>query len=264
MATTEWLIGSHPNVPACTFDVTVGATTESFSIRAGAYYLWNNSVGFDLLNEFQDALNSHSLLSPSEAEVFMGQNRLVQANSNGSAYSVTWTGDTTARNMMGFTGALSSSTAHEANAMSAFFWSPGKQGSPDARPGSQGHQVSDGQMSQAGTGTVRYVRHNTYRRNGYTWRNVDIARVHSTSENSGEWFTFWDQVIERGRKFKLLRNVDEDTTSSAAATMTGDLLGPYVWPETMTPWVNAPRREQRFVEVRSRVHCKMNTVPEYT
>ena len=261
--TTDWLIGSHPSLPACTFDVTVGATTESFSIVAGAYYLWDNDSSLDLLYEFQQAINGHSLLTPSDCSVFMGQDRYVQLTSAGSAFAVTFTGDTSARNMMGIAGNLVSATSHSAGNLSAFLWSPGKVGSPDAQMGTQGNRVKDTQQGAAGTGYVRSVQHGYYRTNRWEWRNVDQARTHTATEASGEYFSIWDTVLTQARRFNIVIDVDEDTTSQAEADLTGTSHGPYQSIHRMPITFDAPR-EQKFVHVRNRLAIKVHQVPEYT
>lgn len=258
----DWLIGSHEALPECTFDVTVGATTESFSIAAGAYYLYADNGSLDLLDEFEDAVNGHSLIAG--AMCFLQRDKMVAIGAGATSFSVTFTGDTTARDMMGFTGNLASATTHRATQQSPYFWSPGRAGSPDAQLGTHGRRVWDTVWGKSGPGPIRAVQHQSYRRNSWLWTNVDADLVVTASEENQEFYTFFETVCMRARRFRLYRDVNEDLSSTTGATF-GSMRGPYQFvPKGSGVTEFDPERELEFVHVRNRIQMDVHQAVEYS
>lgn len=223
------LIGSHPNVPEATFDVDVGGTVESLSIAAGAYYLADTDSSLSLVDAFAAAIQEHSSLSSVSAWVGEDQTVHVQAD---TAFDLTWTGDTTARNLLGITGDWGTSqTDQDAQSVSPLLWMPGHTESPTmARLGVNGKPVWDTKVGMPGTAArVTATQHNLVYHNEFEWRYVENDRVWTTSPANGEFYKFFDQVLRRFYKFKLYRERTDDSTSTTdvGISSTGQ-LGPYI------------------------------------
>ena len=82
-----------------------------------------------------------------------------------------------------------------------------------------------------------------------------------SEEGVGEWFSYWENVVRRARRFKVVLDVDELLGNSDEADLTNALLGPYV---VRSNGQNRPARSLEFVDLRNTIEIDVNGVPEYT
>lgn len=225
MTTTAWLIGSYPDFPSTSITV----SGESVSIAAGDYYLQDGTAGRSFASAFATACNAHSTLSDINCSLTKsGKLRLWSAG--GTTFTVTWGSGNgeIARDFAGFTGNLSGASSYVAS-KSAWWWSPLRPESSDVAPlGVSGEKVRDSATGMANDATLTVTESGTsYRQNEFWWRFVAIARVWTSAESGGEFFSFFDQVLAKGRQWKLYRNVDEDSGDESTAATLSTVLGPY-------------------------------------
>lgn len=260
MATSDWLIGSYPNLEAQS--VTVSAPgAEACPLAAGSYYLFDNGSAFDLLTAFAATINAHTALAG--VQVFLTVTRQVRILGGATPFAITWPTDGILRDLLGFTGNLASATAHTAPNISPLFWSPGRTTTWDGRLGSDGIPVEDTAVGQSGPGTMTATRHNSRRRNTLIYRYLDNSRMWTTSEAGGEFIEFWKQVLTLRRRFKVWRNIAEATAGTGAAVFSTKVpsTGAYKYsggPEM--PWA----REYGFKEALHPVSLPVVSTPEYT
>lgn len=222
MTATSWLIGSDLAVPADSFDV-VATTTETKTVTAGKYYLYDATTGISLLTHVAGLIQGHANVTTCTGAIL--ENRKVKLTGSGS-FDVTWT-DTNVRDMLGFTGNLSGASSYTATNISPLFWSPLRTESPQLAPlGVDGVGVHDTHWAQSATTVITATTNNSWRENSFSWRYVAISRMWTSSEAGGEYYTFYDRVLRRAAPFKLYRNVEEDTSGGDAATL-ATVLGPY-------------------------------------
>lgn len=223
MPTSDWLIGSFNDLPQQSLTVTTtGPVAEARIIAAGDYYLYDDSSSHDLLEALRSALEGHSVLSG--VSVLLMQNRRVRLTGV-QAFAVTWPSDGLLRDLLGFTGNLTSNTSHSATNVSPLFWSAGRTATTEARFGTDGIPVHDTAWGQSGPGTLYATSHNEYRRNSLIWRYVLNARVWTTSEAGGEYFAFWRDVLRLGRRFKVWRGIVESDASTTTVDVSGEAVG---------------------------------------
>lgn len=264
---TDLLIGSYPNLPAQTLTIsTAGPVTENHDLAEGSYYLYDDQSAFDLMAAITAVLESHSVLTG--ATVSMLNNRHLRISAT-QTFSLTWPTDNVLRNLLGFTTNLSGTNTYTATNISSLLWSPGKTTTYGARLGTDGIPVSDTAWAQSGPGTVYATRHNTYRRQSLIYRFVQNARVWTTSEAGGEFFAFWRDVLDLGRKFKVWRTLDEGSGSSdwdIAGDGDGVLpsSGAYVYQPTERPGAMPWDREFGFHEYTHPITIPCSTSTEYT
>lgn len=243
MPTASWLIGAYPHLPEQTLTVDVTAN-ESLSVAAGSYYLHDaaNSA-LSLLNATRIALNTHSELGGTTANIC--RDRLVRITTNQSA-EITW--PPLLRTLFGMP-EVTVGSDHVAEDVSPLLWSPGKPESPAARLGSDGFVYSDVAVSVSATSVVTSVENNTGVQNSFEWPTVLMDRVWTEPRTGGTYESFFATVLRRFRRFKLWRAVTED--ASDATVTWGEYLpstGAYVMrPDAGTVSFDLNRREQ-YVE----------------
>lgn len=263
---TDVLIGSYPSLPAQTLTIsTAGPIAEDHDVAAGDYYLYDDGSSFDLLAAIATAINAHSIVTGATVEIL--DNLLVRIAS-ATSFALTWPTDGVLRDLLGFTGNLTTATSHTATNISPLLWSPGKRASTAARFGADGTPVVDAAWAQAGPGRVYATSHNEYRKQTLSWRYLLNARVWTTSEENGEFIAFWRNVLIKARPFKVWRNLTEGSGSSWDIADDGDGVlpstGAYVYqpggrPSEM-PWA----REFRLSETLHPIDIPCSTTPEFT
>lgn len=225
MVTSNLLIGSYESVPQCTLSITANAVVDATqSIAAGSYYLYDSSNSLSLLYQLRAALEAHTQITT--ATVWIGPDRKVHITTSPNNAAISFTGDTTARDLLGFTGNLLSASQHNASLISPLLWSPRMTEISEAPLGLAGRRVYDTVVGSSGTANVVATQHNSWVQNDFRWRNVPVARVWTTSELGGEWVKFYDQVLRKFRRFKLYRTFSDIAGDTTPGSLT-DVLGPY-------------------------------------
>lgn len=219
MTTTSLLIGSYEDFPDST--VTIDASPETITASASSLYLVHPTASLSLFAQLLAAMTSAGVGSPAVALL---ENRLVRL-SGSVTFTVTWT-DTLPRDMLGFTGNLSGASTYTASLISPYLWAPGRTETPlGGVLGLAGQKVYDVASAVAPDGTQVVSRYGSQRLNTFMWRYVPKARHLTSDELGGEYHTFFDNVLVRGRKWLLYREVN-DSTASTALTL-GTPLGPF-------------------------------------
>ncbi len=262
LITSAWLMGSDPDVPSTDIEVTMNAVTETLSIPAGPYYVQDTSITRSAANALRTALLTHS--EAGTISCFLRRDLLIQLDSSVSMTIDSWS-DTTFRDVLGFGGeeGIAFTSLNTLN-QSRYLWSPGRCEIPDAALGTQGLLYKDTQMGMSGDRVAIATTNNTGRRNRFQFRAVYAERVHTTSEAGGEYYAWWDQVQSRFYRFKLYREVTEETTTDAtSANLNGEVLGPYVWEPSGTPITFEYSRVVQTVELLNNVEIPVLLQDEY-
>lgn len=264
LITSAWLLGSAPEVPATSIDVTANAVTETIVLPASTgYYMWDVTAANSALNQLHDALESHSEITSCSA--IIGRDRRPRFTCD-LAYTIAGWTDLTFRDVLGFTGteAFAATTQMPASD-SRYLWSPGRCEIPSAPLGSLGVRYHDTARGMSGDLVAVATTNNSGRRNSFRFRRVYSTRVMTASELPGEHAAFWDAVQRRFARFKLYRDVaEEDAVADATATsLTGEVLGPYVWDYPSGEISFAYDREIDNVELFSTVNIPVIVTSEY-
>lgn len=263
MPTTSVLIGSHPAIPATTITVTANAVTEVLNFAGGPFYLYHPTGSLSLLTAVVALINGHSELLGTG--VVIARSGLVRLT-NATAFSIdAWGADTTLRDVLGFSGASSSATAHVADGHSPLYWSPGKQESSSARMGSDGTLVKDTYAARSAPGQIVSTTNNRWHRNRFTWGYVHIDRIERVPDQPGTWAYWWDYVGSRSRRFWLARGVTEDSADDTTAMSLSTKLpstGAYVMAQD-GPMEYVHNREIERLELYSPVELPVETALEY-
>ncbi len=265
LITTSWLMGSAPAVPATDIDVTANAVTETITLPASAgYYPWNSTAAYSALNQLHDALESHSEIASCSAIITRERRPRFTCD---VAYSIDSWSDLTFRDVLGFNGTEAfSALAHQPSADSAYLWSPGRCENPLAPLGSQGLPYHDTARGMSGDLVAVATSHNEGRRNAFNWRRVYSDRVMSAAEDPTEYVAFWDSVVRRFARFKLYRNITEETVGpdTTQAILTGEVLGPYVWDNASGPVEMGFVREVERLELFNTIDLPVLLTNEYS
>lgn len=233
MATVgAWLIGSRPNVPETTVEVTANSVTENVTIPAGDYYLDDSTASLSLAEAWATALATHSEITA--ASCVLSQDRLMRTSAtvNGTGtFTATFPANSIVLDMLGYNSNLSPAAASfTADRISSYLWVPGRTESPQlSRLGTEGRYHYDTQILSAGTSHRTAVSNNKRRHALWKFYSVDNARVWSEDELGGEWITFFDTVLVKAWLFKLYRNTTNDESSTSDVSLSSaNRQGPYV------------------------------------
>lgn len=262
----DLLIGSYPNLEAQSLSVTASSVTEPVAIAAGSYYLYDTlGTQRGLTERMMNALLSHSVLS--DVVLYLTEQLYIRIVSS-TAFTLTWPSDGILRDLLGFTGSLSPAAAvHTATRRSPLLWTAGKPTTWEARVGTDGILVRDIAVGQSGPSTMRATSFNRYRRNTLSYRYVANARMWTTAEAGGEFFTFFDQVLAERRRFKVWRNCPVDFAGVDVLESDGlgsndrrPSSGAYVYSgNNEMPW----GREYGFVDALHPISIPVVTTREY-
>lgn len=258
MPTTAWIIGSIADLPAN--DVTFNASAQV--VATGDYYLYDATNALSLLYQVQQAMTAAGV---ADAAVVLTKARKVKLSSSG-AFSVTWD-DTQLRDLLGFTGNLAAATSHVATNVSPLLWSPARtEDTPMAPLGTHGHEVFGTFVTVSSLdGTTEATQHGSRTFNRFQFKHVNTERVWTTSEANGEYRVWWENVGSRMARWKLYREVAEDTASTAAVSL-GSPLGPYVVTveRKAVDWSYDRSRGFEWTDARADIDIPCHLVPEYT
>lgn len=216
--TTAWLIGS---VEQAGYSLTIDASPET--IATGDYYLYDATPARSLLDQVVAAMTSAGVTTPAATLTKSGRTRITA----GSSFSITWT-DADIRDALGFTANIVSQAAVTAANRPGLLWSPGYPETPTTPAGVASYPSPDTLITSSRTGkTTVFTTNATTDLNEFEWDNVAIDRVWTPSETTGEFKYFWSNVIQPGLRWKLYRDVQEDTTDTTTAAALGTPIGPY-------------------------------------
>lgn len=266
MPTSAWFVGSYPNMTAQDLEVTVTATQETCTITAGDYYLDHPTSSLSLCDALATALNTHSLLSG--VTCWLGRDRLIHVDGNGTSFSATWT-DTDARDMLGFAGNLSpTATSHDATLVSDYLWVPDRPENPTARLSDIGYTVYDTVVSSSGntSATIVASQHDSRVWNEFKPNAVPNAYYNDGgSALGGQWVTFYDTVVCKMRRFWVYRNYTHNEASTTDVNFSAaGALGPYKYrPASGALFMNEHNRKIANVEQYHDVTLPVVQVSEY-
>lgn len=261
----SWLIGSHPNITATTVTVTANATQEVLTVTSAAQgcYLYNGGGSYDALALMTTALQSHSQITTATCVLRRDKKTSLTCD---IAWVVDEWSDSTFQTLLGFAGEeeVSSATAQVSTQQSPYLWSPGFRESSEGRLGEIGAPYYDTAVGQSGNRVVVATVNNSGKSNKFTWRNVANDVVWTSAEGWDEYFSWWDYVQRRFYKFKLWRDVNENLSSTTAATLS-DVIGPYVYRWNGRGPISFPyEREIEFMESLHQVELPVVYVDEYS
>lgn len=222
---SSWFVGSI-ELPAQTFAVVQGATSENCVIAAGTYYLRHATAGLSLIDAMVTAINSHSLVSG--AAVVVQRNRIIRLSAT-QAFTLTWPADNVLRGLFGATANLTpAATSHTVAQISPLLWSPGWPAIPRTIAGVAGYSVDHKKRYKSDDGQ----RSHTHYLGSETWQDLELdhvvaSRMRVTPSVGGTFHEFYEQCAKLGERFAHYELVTEDSDSTTAVTWT-TALGPYV------------------------------------
>lgn len=263
---TSVLIGSRPSVPATTVRVTANATTEDLAFPAGDYYLDHATALLSLMSAFATMLDTHTQLAGSTA---FTTRSLKTRLANATDFSIdNWdlgVSNFVLRDLLGFTGNLAAATVHVSPDSSPLLWSPGKPVSTSGRLGADGLLVKDTRARRSAPGQVVATTNNQWFENELSWRFIVVDRMQTVPDTNNTWFTWWDTVGSRFRRFFVVRGALEDLTDDVTAldiTSRIPLSVPYIWFEDGAIRQSHVREIARL-EKFGRVTIPVETAAEY-
>lgn len=264
MPTTSVLIGSYPSIPETSVQVTANASQEELTWVVSTRYLAHGTSSLSLVTGVAALFNTHTQLANTTCTVTRsGRVRIF----NSTSFTIdSWGSDTTLRDMLGFTGTAGSATTQVASGLSPLYWAAGKTESPMARLGADGVPVHDTFAARSAPGRVVATTNNSWHRNAFTWRYVDVSRFETVPSTNGTWAMFWDQVVRYRRRFYLARNVTEDSSDTTTVmTLTNRIPTslPYIW-RNDGPDEREHRREIANLELYGHVELEVETATEYS
>lgn len=262
MAKTTLLIGSIQNL--ADQDLTIDGNAETLSASAAGIYLDHQTGSLSAFTQLETAMTAAGLTNP---YVRFNENLLVELGADGGNFPLVWDDDEF-RDFLGFDGDLSGDNPYEAPNLSKFIWAPGVTEAPlDDVLGGVGIPMHDALASVAPDGTQVVTRFGEQQLNRWRWRYVQKARFRTTSELGGEFVEFFNEVLVRGSKFLMFREIEEDSSSSSALTITlSDALGPLELDVAKAGNRVQLTRESGFENVEGyyRVQFPTIAVPEYS
>jgi len=224
-ARADWCISSRSWV---TETVTIDGSPEDITAPLDALYLLHPSPALSLLERFKAAMVSAGVAAPL---VFVTEDRHVRLESAG-VFTVSWGAATQTRDLLGFTGDLAGSAAYTAPSRSPLLWSPGKRFTPELAPlGAHGQPVADlsvtfgtqGNMVVREEGSPTVIQR-------FTARTIPKARWWDSPPlvTNGEFAQFWETELVRARRWIVLRDVVEGSSSTTSAGYSvSPTIGPY-------------------------------------
>lgn len=265
LITTAWIMGSEPDVPETQIDVTANAVTETLTIPAGDYYMYDSTASNSAVDALETALETHSEIGFGGCTAYLRRDRLPRFQC-GLNFTIDSWSDLTIRNILGFTGTEAFAASLQVpSGLSSYLWSPGRCEIPDAPLGSQGLPYHDTAVGMSGDAVVTATTNNSGRKNRFLFRRVMNTRVMLANETAGQYVSFWDAVQRRFYRWKLYRDITEEDTAAddTAAVLSGEILGPYKWLRQPGVMDFEYRREISRLELFNTVEIPALLVDEY-
>lgn len=231
MTTSSMLVGSYRALPDQTLTFT-GPVTETVSASASygsSIYLHHSTAALSLVTQVGNAVANRE----AGGACVLQQNGKIKISAT-STFTLTWT-STLVRDLLGFTGNLSGANSYESTTIPLLLWIPGTTESPaQAVLGQQGSNNHDAHRVQAPDGTqVTRIFGSAVQRNAFKWTYIPKAYYQTTDNNGGELSRFFDEVLVKGSKFMLHRNITFDTSSTSTMTLDAQAMGPFEVEEDM-------------------------------
>jgi hypothetical protein len=221
---SAWFIGSA-TIAAQPFLVGAGAC----NVAAGTYYLTDPTSALSLLAQMQTTI----LAQAAGASVVLLASGKVRISATG-AFALTWGTSTTLRDLLGFNADLAALNSYTAPLKSKLWWSPGKPAlfglSPLGVTGQNRYIVS--QSVSAYTGKAESTSHGSRVYQRFPFEKVDSERIKAADTDAaagGEYEAWFAQVAVKSARFKVYRDVTEDSTSTTAFAY-DSVHGPYIQP----------------------------------
>lgn len=218
---SAWLVGQVIDMPAQTFS----AGGNDVTIPAGSYYLRHSTTAISLIDIVKGRLIASGLAG---ANVVVTRGRRVLISADG-AWTLDWDTATVLQTLLGFAAGGVGATSYLGSKSPTLLWSPGKRELPREAPlGCLGHEKHNAYFSQSPRdGSTSVVRNGSITTNTFYWTMVPTARYQTAAKDPGTWERFFGDVLVRGGRFHLYRDIDELDGNFDAVTWT-DSLGPYV------------------------------------
>jgi hypothetical protein len=228
MAWSDYLVSSreYSDLVATTIEVDGGAA-ENVAAIAGGLYLVHPTDAISMLDQLAAAMTAGGATTPAAFLTEAGYVRLTA----GATFTLDW-GDTTFRNLLGFTGNLSGAAAYTASNRSQLLWRSGKRLTPERSPiGSHGQPVLDLSVAvgPGGEQTVREEGDPTYVQ-VWSGRYIPLSRYFAATPSlaAGDYGHFWLFELSTNQKWYVLSGAEEGSSTTAAADLSGaTALGPY-------------------------------------
>lgn len=142
--------------------------------------------------------------------------------SNGSAFTVTWNseGSSALRNLLGFTGNLSSATSHTGSNQVKYCWFPNcGVAETQSHQSVLGASSSDAVVRRAPSGRVITTTYDTYREQMFEWRWLEDeyvwpVGVGGTTVTNRDFLQFWTDVIRIGQRFRYFPDRTSNTSTA--------------------------------------------------
>jgi hypothetical protein len=253
-------------MPDQTMTFAGGAQTVAGNATYGdSVYLASNTAAMSLLGLVSAAMAT----AETGGTCILQQNGKIKLSATGT-FNLTWT-TTLLRDLLGFTqGNLPASgpdvNSYEADEISPLLWTSGMTSSPGGAvldlSGSKHH---DAIRTQAPDGTqVTRIFGTAVRRNHFKWTYIPKEYHQTTGDLGGELSRFWDEVLVKGNKFSLYRDITFDSTSSTTMDLTGTVLTPLEMEDSRRAFGFRRSAGLETVEQAYDFSMKTITVPEYS
>lgn len=256
--TSAWFLGAI-TIPQQTFDVDDGGGNDSVVVAAGTYYLYHTTGALSLLAAVADAIDaSASTINVDGATLRRSRhvNLLFDA-----AASVTWGSASQLRDLLGYTGDLSSGTTHLAPNVSPLLWSPGYLATPKTIAGVPGYSVDHKSRYKSDDGSrseTEWYGEETWQ--DLAWTHIIPERLRVASGTGGGTFhEFYEQCAKLGYPFQYHEEVDEDEDDTATDATLSTSMGPHKLRGDTGDWY---RRNQSNAELSSPLELELHIVDE--
>jgi hypothetical protein len=256
-----WLIGSYADLPS--LPVTISGSFQN--TPAGNFYLYDADNGLSLravMNNIMAAagLNAIQVYPQKDGHMYIAAD---------AVFTVTWGSGTLLRDLLGFTGDLAGAMSYTAPNLSPLLWMPGKPETPlMQRLGLVAHKVHTVyQVTAPYSGRTEAVSHGSREYARYLFPLIDTDRVVTAGNEGGTWAKWFEQVAVRAARWKLYREVLEDSSSTASALVTlTQPLGPYIVSgerDKGPAWVFDTSKGFERVDARADIDIRCHVVEEY-
>lgn len=255
---TAWLIGS-------TFleAVNIEVNGNPQAVAGGYRYLRSDNAALSLIAAFEDAIQEEE----ATAVVTITRGRHVRITAD-NAVSVDWLSATTLRDLLGFTGNLSSGTSHVAPNVSPLLWSPGWPATPETLLGTAGYVTNDQSRMVSADGTrVLVTSYYEQVHQDLSWTHIlaERLRVAAGVAGGGTFHELHEQSLKLGYSVRYYETIDEEDGDDATAVTWDDTadnsFGPYVLRSVDPRWY---RRVLENADLYGSITLPLMQVAEYT
>jgi hypothetical protein len=227
VSVSDLLISSRPWT---TQNPVIDGVAQAVTASLNGLYLLHPTGALSMLSRLVVAMTAGGVASPA---AFITEAGYVRLTSSGT-FTIDWTGATTLRDLLGFTGNLSGASAYTAPNRSTLLWVPARTLTPELAPlGANGQPFLDVSRT-VGTGgnlTVRQHGSPNYLQR-FSATHIARARYWATmpAGASGEYRHFWEAELTTLRRWIVLRDVTigSSTTTSADYSLSTH-VGPYFY-----------------------------------